>query len=709
MNSINSTQTKFTASYGSSNFAQNDTNYKTQKNFYNSKEQMQSLNSDQNEAFITFKKSNTFNNDDLSNNNMTATFYKKTNNLNGEEYFINERKKRKVLNLIKNANVEKIKNYIFLKEINYAYDEIQRFMQEGDYASAKEMERELISLQNKVIQFNIDNFSRTKLGKSFTSNLGQSFKNKNNIEERYELEEEKIETSKNNEINNIKKANKTKNIRINNKMINSARYNKPSNDIMNLERNKKYKIPPESNMDNNNIIYSQIPYNYKIIKKEKSSNQNQKSLNNNINNQNNDFQSSEKINYQNEEINQKNNKEMLNQDNKIPQTQSQINNNNNSNNKKISNQLKEKINPIKNSGFNSQNENYINDNNPKNIQELNEINPRASYENFEAKILQDLDKSPEQVTFIKNNGQNVSTNPNLNLNSINTNINQSQKQNNIQLSSELPVDSSVDPFSNTNNPFDNLPESGILPKVSQNVEMPYNPQKENEIPNNKYPNYEDVDKNNLNNLSEKPEENDNINNNNIEQENIPIPDNSNNINSRITNESKIPNKNDFIPQALNQNEPYKIGSNNNIEPYQAYSFQYPKEKIILKQNKRPKRPKSSKNNITKKNNTYNLPNYEYPRKYNNKPDNLLEKKFSGSRSKSNSRKSSKSPKILFAEPSIGKCFACDVNCSISRSGNSPNKYVPYYGPMKKERKHITYYDGEKYGYYQYKSRIPENA
>jgi hypothetical protein len=33
--------------------------------------------------------------------------------------------------------------------------------------------------------------------------------------------------------------------------------------------------------------------------------------------------------------------------------------------------------------------------------------------------------------------------------------------------------------------------------------------------------------------------------------------------------------------------------------------------------------------------------------------------------------------------------------------------VPYYGPLKKERKHITEYDGEKYGYYQYKSRINE--
>ena len=58
--------------------------------------------------------------------------------------------------------------------------------------------------------------------------------------------------------------------------------------------------------------------------------------------------------------------------------------------------------------------------------------------------------------------------------------------------------------------------------------MPYNPQKENEIPNNKYPNYEDVDKNNLNNLSEKNKKNDNINNNNnnkIEFKNIPISDN----------------------------------------------------------------------------------------------------------------------------------------------------------------------------------------
>ena len=105
--------------------------------------------------------------------------------------------------------------------------------------------------------------------------------------------------------------------------------------------------------------------------------------------------------------------------------------------------------------------------------------------------------------------------------------------------------------------------------------------------------------------------------------------------------------------------------------------------------------------MIKTNNYNNIPNYTYPRKY---KENDIKNK---SKSKSSSRNRSNTPKILFAEPSKGKCFACDVNCSISSSGNSPNKYVPYYGPLKKERKHITEYDGEKYGYYQYKSRINE--
>ena len=47
---------------------------------------------------------------------------------NDEEY-LSQRKRDKILKMIKNAHVEKLKNYIFLKEINNAHDEIQRLSQ----------------------------------------------------------------------------------------------------------------------------------------------------------------------------------------------------------------------------------------------------------------------------------------------------------------------------------------------------------------------------------------------------------------------------------------------------------------------------------------------------------------------------------------------------------------------------------------------------
>ena len=158
----------------SSGFAENDTNYITQKNFYPKKiSKEQSPNSESNE-FITFKKSNTFNNS----NNITATFYKKSKNLDeevkDEEFYLNEKRKKKVLNMIKNAHIEKLKNFIYLKEINFAYDEMQRYINEGDFASSKEMERYLNSLQMEVIQHNIDSFSKTKLARSHAT-FGQSY------------------------------------------------------------------------------------------------------------------------------------------------------------------------------------------------------------------------------------------------------------------------------------------------------------------------------------------------------------------------------------------------------------------------------------------------------------------------------------------------------------------------------------------------------
>ena len=103
--------------------------------------------------------------------------------------------------------------------------------------------------------------------------------------------------------------------------------------------------------------------------------------------------------------------------------------------------------------------------------------------------------------------------------------------------------------------------------------------------------------------------------------------------------------------------------------------------------------------------------YEYPRHYVDKRRGLGSS-LSRSKSKSPSKEKTKSTaNILFSYPTSGRCFACNVQCSISRSGNSPNKYVPYMASYKKLRKDITFYDGEKYGYYQYTSpyqEIPKN-
>ena len=63
-----------------------------------------------------------------------------------------EKRKNKVMKMIKNSHIEKIKNYIFLKEIDNAYDEMIRLRASGDIASSKEMERELNSLTEQGLK-----------------------------------------------------------------------------------------------------------------------------------------------------------------------------------------------------------------------------------------------------------------------------------------------------------------------------------------------------------------------------------------------------------------------------------------------------------------------------------------------------------------------------------------------------------------------------
>ena len=77
-----------------------------------------------------------------------------------------EKRKNKVMKMIKNSHIEKIKNYIFLKEIDHAYDEMIRLRASGDIASSKEMERELNSLTQTIIQSNLDAFNKTQMAKT---------------------------------------------------------------------------------------------------------------------------------------------------------------------------------------------------------------------------------------------------------------------------------------------------------------------------------------------------------------------------------------------------------------------------------------------------------------------------------------------------------------------------------------------------------------
>ena len=665
MNTIKSSK-NFEAS-NSSNF-ENDTNYITQKQFFTKKISSQGPNFESDE-FTTFKKSNTLNN---SNNNITATFYKKSKNSNevkDEDLYINERRKKKVLNMIKNAHVEKLKNFIYLKEINFAYEEMQRYYNEGDFASAKEMERYLNSIQMDIIRHNIESFSRTKLGRSHAT-FGQSY-NSNFSTRKKNVENNKYEQEENINDNKAKKKHKIKNEqkgKYNNNMI----INNQQNNINQMGNSKNYKnneyeynIPPKSYINDYNINENNIPINenennnYQDNMPQNQINYNYNDqINNKINEENKDIENEQNINFDinNNNINE-NNIEEINEEN--PNEQEQEQEINHENEQELNQELSNNDN-INNLNQNQKDEMENIDNNPDNI------NQNLENEQINNNYIPLNENEEKPIVNIPKENQEYPSNENNTLNQ----INQPPNKINVELPLHISKISNPNPEKNyqkppnqnynqmiqdnTNNNTNNniYPQNDNVNDNSNKNNIPFNP--DNAIPNNKYPNYEDI--NNLN------------------------------PNLNRINYSQIPEKDFNIPYYPNKN---------------------PKQKEILRHprttKKKPKRPKSSKAPMIDINNNYmpNVPNFTYPRKYYELNENKI-------RNKSGSRNRSNTPKILFAEPSRGRCFACDVNCSISRSGNSPNKYVPYFGPLKKERKHITEYDGEKYGYYQYKSRIPEN-
>ena len=85
------------------------------------------------------------------------------------------------------------------------------------------------------------------------------------------------------------------------------------------------------------------------------------------------------------------------------------------------------------------------------------------------------------------------------------------------------------------------------------------------------------------------------------------------------------------------------------------------------------------------------------------PLDKINKRF---RSKPKMKRKKSPATILYGKGSIGSCFACDVNCGISVSGNSPNNYNPYLASIKYPRYDVTFYKGD---YYQHKPELYQSS
>ena len=875
---------------GSSNGDENDTNFITQQNRTIKKK--------------TIKRTNKITNNPLQSvKTINATQWKGDsfdNEMNDEDY-IEQRKRDKVLKMIKNAHIEKRKNYIFLKEINNAHDQIQRFSQIGETAEAKEMERELNTLTQTVIQSNIDAFTRTKLAKTHASLLGQNlynstFKNKNsatnnrirnlskservindqhiynstikrtineNYEESEEIEENEEEETKTRKRKKNKNKDKDKKKKKKNKtldknkegLVNYAGRTVPHNIS---EFNKLFNNPSRSQYPNQipnanqgingyppNQFFNTFPnqnpnlqgapnqfmgpyqnqsqnpnlqgYPNQFVNNYQNPNQNpnvQGYPNQFINNSQSPNQNPNLRGYPNPKINSYQNPNQSNPTNSYPSQSQYLNENPNNltpndpyyiKNGSLKTQMNEgydvyseidQINKVINDYTTSQeminkkkkkkpsnNDNPQLNNHPsQENQDENDYDNNFAYkDDFEEdepkkEINKEDRKSPEQrqeepkkintdILLTKTISSTVLLQdhdiqpqlgpnqiPNQEYNPISAAeikldypipedkkdlpkavepkldnpppMNPLQEEENPEIKRDSPneLEKIINPNKKPNDIINIAPYS---PEEYPELEAPIEtePQKRNPLfnppyqnpsqypPNQYYPsNKEEIPYSYPNNYPENP----NINPYN------PYPKQKPTRQRPKPKSSKRPK-----PKSPNQNYPKKKGPNNYYpnKPFEP-NKQYPDSPEEILRNRNPnlapkkqkmKRPQSSKGPIINPSNPSNpsIPydiKYEYPRRYRYPPYNPG-RSLSRSKSRSFPKEERKSPStvnIPFAYPTSGKCFACDVKCSISRSGNSPNKYVPYFASYKKLRKDITYYDGEKYGYYQYASRFPEN-
>ena len=796
---------------GSSSMDDNDTNFITQQNFINNKSQTQQFgnqnNSKQNNFSSTQKRTN-------NENETTVTIKKKTvkkttkmkesknpkasmwagdsfTSENMDPEMIELKKKDKILKMIKNSHIEKLKNSIFLKEINNAYYEMVRLSQMGDIAESKEMERTLLNLHASVIQDNIDAFSKTKMAKThadFARTVGSTFfnsktqraddrrkiynttytttmkkvvnRNRNNQED--EIEEEENEENEEEEEKRIKKTTKNKNNKKNkNKISQSQRYNNRERDD-NDNDNNDY----EENRDKDEERYQQYPNQDNNGKSQDPRGQRQASQpieNPNrrdsrkpnvqdsvqLNPMDMQQQQNPQIQYnpQNPPINQRGDGERPNNPNPRRheqyqyQYQYQVQDDKieeGPNNPKLSGDIHDSRDDKKNPSKHFSEEGVDDDNNyygDDNLDEDRKIDSEEQEPEPEQEQDQDIQggqprqyrsmiQQQEEVDYIKINSQsgkpydpNISNKPGpVPVQEIQERIlrNPPPKAGpsttpKLPEVREEPTQTDEDYMNPSQIPSQSQ-QTGVFPSFPPDQ----NPQSDN--PNQTYP---VSNPNAYPNLPLKP------------PQSYPkgqIPPNSRQYPrggqpgeqmpyyppQRQTGKPHQPNRT-RKPKGRpspNYHRPYPTNPNDRNPrdaPQRQRQGQAPRPYTQGPGGKK-KRPQSSTRPIISPYSQPYNPNpsfypsgveYERPR-LGRAGSSSLSRSRSGSKSLRKSR-----AELLFAYPTKGKCFACDVNCSISRSGNSPNKYVPYMGSFKEPRKDITYYDGEKYGYYQYKSRFED--
>ena len=275
-------------------------------------------------------------------------------------------------------------------------------------------------------------------------------------------------------------------------------------------------------------------------------------------------------------------------------------------------------------------------------------------------------EQPEEE--INNNNEEINENNNIENNNIEKNNNIDNNIDNDNYNEEINDDIDNNNINNNENNDEEIDYEKLRPLIGSNG-LPVRDSKNNFIfldENNKP--IKNTGINLLLDQNGKPVLNSQLKPILINQEGKPINLKDNEKNDNIDN-------NQFINSMLNIPE-----NNNNIKGYIKYS-----------------RPKSKKSESKKNKN-----NNRYNRILINEEHNIRDKRNKGQYTYSEVS-SDEVKKIRFMNNSArykGNCFACEVGCSVSRSGYSPMNYVPYNNmirrreetPLNKDRRNI--YDDE---------------